>query len=114
MSSKNLGYKIKDLRKSKGLSQETLAEKAFLSQQHISRIETGTTYPGVSTLIKIAKVLKIQIDSLIDSDIKTKEERYTYDILRKLEYLGIEDRSKVIGYIERILDENGIDVNKIN
>lgn len=108
-----MGYKIKKLRKSKGFSQETLAEKTSLSQQHISRIETGTTYPGVATLTKIAKVLNIQIENLVESGLKTREEEYTYDVVKKLEYLGIEDRGKVIGYIERILDEKGIDINKI-
>lgn len=30
-------------------------------------------------------------------------------IMKKLDFLGIEDKSKVEGYIDRILDENGIE-----
>ena len=59
-------------------------------------------------MTKIAKVLSIPFDDLVDTDIKDREDRYTFDILRKLEFLGIEDKLKVSGYIERILDENGI------
>ena len=113
MSYENLGYKIKMLRKVRGLSQDKLAEKTNLTQQHISRIETGITYPGVSTLAKIAKVLNIQIDELVDEELKTQEDKYIFDIMKKLEFLGIEDKNKVAGYIERILDENGIDLIKI-
>lgn len=40
-----LGHKIKVLRKTKRLSQEKLADKADLSQQHISRIEKDLTFP---------------------------------------------------------------------
>ena len=108
MKDETLGHRIKTLRKAKGLSQDKFAEKAELSQQHISRIEKVLTYPGVATLTKIAKVLSIPLDDLVDTDIKDREDRYTFDILRKLEFLGIEDKLKVSGYIERILDENGI------
>lgn len=103
-----LGNKIKALRKIKKLSQERLADKADLSQQHISRIENGLTFPSVSTLNKIANVLNTPIDDLVDNDIKKMEDKYTFDILRKIELLSIEDKIKVLGYIERILDENGL------
>ena len=49
---------------------------------------------------------------MVDNEVKDREDRYTFDILRKLEFLGIEDKLKVAGYIERILDENGIDIIK--
>ena len=39
MKDETLGHKIKTLRKAKEMSQEKFAEKAELSQQHISRIE---------------------------------------------------------------------------
>ena len=108
MKDESLGPKIKTLRTAKKLSQEKLADKAELTQQHISRIEKGLTYPGVATLSKIAKVLNIPVDDLIDTNIKSREDRYTLEILRKLEFLGIEDKHKIEGYIDRVLDENGI------
>lgn len=108
----NFRTKNKDVAKSKRTFSEKFAEKAELSQQHISRIEKGLTYPGVATLTKIAKVLSIPLDDLVDTDIKDREDRYTFDILRKLEFIGIEDKLKVVGYIERILDENGIEIFK--
>ena len=112
MKDESLGHKIKTLRNAKRLSQEKLAEKADLTQQHISRIEKGLTYPGVATLTKIAKAFNIPLDDLVETGIKDREDRYTFDILRKLEFLGIEDKLKVTGYIERILDENGIELIK--
>ena len=104
-----LGNKIKQLRKVKGLSQEKLGEKSDLTQQHISRIENGTVLPSISTLSKISKVFNIPIDDLADIDIRDREDKYTLAIIKKLDFLGIEDKCKVEGYIDRILDENGVD-----
>lgn len=93
-----LGNKIKQLRKVKGLSQEKLGEKSDLTQQHISRIEKGTTMPSISTLSKISKVFNIPIDDLADIDIRDREDKYTLAIIKKLDFLGIEDKCKVEGY----------------
>lgn len=110
MSQNKLGNKIRQLRKSKHWSQEKLGEKAELTQQHISLIENGETVPGIATLMKLAKVFDIPIDDLVDIDIRNREDTYTIKIMRKLEFLSIEDKGKVSGYIDRILDENGVDL----
>lgn len=64
-----LGNKIRNLRKSKGLSQDRLADKAGMSQQHVSRIENGFYLPGMATISRIAKVLNVPIDDLADINI---------------------------------------------
>ena len=46
---------------------------------------------------------------LADIDIRDREDKYTLAIIKKLDFLGIEDKCKVEGYIDRILDENGVD-----
>ncbi len=104
-----LGTKIRNLRKSKGLSQDRLADKAGMTQQHVSRIENGYYLPGMLTISRIAKVLNVPIDDLSDIDIQNCEDKYTLGIMKKLDFLDIEDKSKVEGYIDRILDENGIE-----
>src|SRR5688500_13975709 len=59
----NLGTAIKDLRKSKGLSQVELAEKASRSQTALSQIEKGKR-PGIQTLKNITIALEVP-ESLI-------------------------------------------------
>lgn len=106
MKDESLGHKIKKLRKKKSLSQERLADKVDLSQQHISRIEKNLTYPSVATLSKIAKVLGIQLDDLVNTQITNADDKYVYEILRKLDFLNIAEKSKVSGYIDRILEDS--------
>jgi DNA-binding XRE family transcriptional regulator len=58
MDRKKLGKKIKLARVEIDLNQTQLAKKIGAKQKSISRYETGASLPSITTLIKIAKVLK--------------------------------------------------------
>ena len=67
-----------ELRKSRGLSQEELAEKLGVSRQAVSKWETGRGFPDIGCLEDIAGVLEVSVSELLkgehlDSDI-TKED----------------------------------------
>jgi transcriptional regulator with XRE-family HTH domain len=55
---KQLGKKIKLARVDADLNQTQLANKINAKQKSISRYETGVSSPSITTLMKIAKVLK--------------------------------------------------------
>ncbi|MBR5265098.1 MAG: helix-turn-helix transcriptional regulator, partial [Clostridia bacterium] len=48
--------KLLDLRKSRGMSQEELAEKLEVSRQAVSRWEQGSAMPDMINLSKISKL----------------------------------------------------------
>lgn len=52
-----LGKKIKELRKSKGFTQEKLAELANIDAKHLSKIENGVHTPSYNTLKKLSDIL---------------------------------------------------------
>jgi transcriptional regulator with XRE-family HTH domain len=60
--------KLQELRKSKGLTQEELAEKLFISRTAISKWESGRDYPSLDSLKEIARFFSVTIDDLICSD----------------------------------------------
>jgi len=60
--------KLQELRKSKGLTQEELAEKLFISRTAISKWESGRGYPSLDSLKEIARFFSVTIDDLICSD----------------------------------------------
>ena len=62
---KNLGINIKSERLRKGISQEELAEKCDISRNSISLIETGKINPTILKIIDIAKVLRVDVETLI-------------------------------------------------
>ena len=58
--------RLKEIRKSKGISQLKMAMDLNMSQNTISRYETGEREPGINELIKIANYFNISIDYLLD------------------------------------------------
>lgn len=62
----SIGQKLKDARKSAGLSQEQLAEKLCVSRQAITKWESDKGIPDVENLKNISKLFDVSIDSLLD------------------------------------------------
>ena len=58
---------ILDLRTKKGLSQEELAEKIFVTRQAVSRWENGETIPNIETLKLLSKYFDVSINKLLGS-----------------------------------------------
>lgn len=56
---------LKKLRKEKGISQLKLAMDLNMTQNTISRYETGEREPGINELIKIADYFDVSIDYLV-------------------------------------------------
>ena len=63
---KLIGLRIKELRKTKRLSQEKLAEKAETSPNYLSRMERGTENPTLDMFIKLASALEIEMWEMFD------------------------------------------------
>ena len=77
--------KIQELRKQKGLTQEELAEKLYVSRTAISKWESGRGYPNIESLKALAKFFSVTVDELLSSgeiltiaeeDNKRKEKRF--------------------------------------
>ncbi len=57
--------KIAELRKSKGIGQQELAEVLGVSFQSVSKWETGATMPDISLLPSIAEYFKVSVDEVL-------------------------------------------------
>lgn len=60
--------KLQELRKSRTLTQEELAEALFVSRTAISKWESGRGYPSIDSLKEISRYFSVTIDDLICSD----------------------------------------------
>ena len=60
--------KLQELRKSRSLTQEKLAEALFVSRTAISKWESGGGYPSIDSLKEISRFFSVTIDDLICSD----------------------------------------------
>ncbi len=59
-----VGKRIQELRRKKGVTQEKLALDAGLNRAYIGYIERGERSPSVLTLFRIARSLKIKLYEL--------------------------------------------------
>ena len=64
MDTKNV---ILELRTRHGLSQEQLAERAYVTRQAVSRWENGETVPNTETLKVLSKLFDVSINTLLGS-----------------------------------------------
>lgn len=79
------GEKLKKLRTDRGLTQDELAEKIFVTRTAVSKWESDRGYPNIESLKAIARFFSVTVDELLSSDevltiaeedSKRKEKRY--------------------------------------
>ena len=64
-----IGQRIRMARKSRGLSQEALAELVGISVTHMSHIETGNTKLSLVVLVDLAEAMGVCVNSLLYDDV---------------------------------------------
>ena len=67
-TNEDIGFRIRDLRKKKGLSMNQVADKVGVSYITIHRIETGKVSPSVVLLSEIADCLGEPITVFFEQD----------------------------------------------
>ena len=68
-----LGSKIQQLRKQKGMTQESLAEQLHVSRQALSKWELGSSVPDIDNIILLSDYFQVTTDYLLRDDLETVE-----------------------------------------
>jgi transcriptional regulator with XRE-family HTH domain len=98
---KQIGRRIRALRKKAGLTISQLAEAADLSDNYVGFVERGVRAPRIRTLAKLASALNVEIADFFyfPDETSNKKEQVIKDILYQLKNKnteGIEFVSKII------------------
>lgn len=117
-----IGYRLRELRNAKNLSQGEIEKRTGLLRCYISRVENGHTVPAVETLEKFARALEVPMYQLVyngeeppvaprlPSKDETKwgstgrEARYLLKLCRLLARIGPEDRSLLMHIAQQVAD----------
>ena len=70
----NFADNLKKIRKEYGLSQEQLADKLGVSRQSVSNWESQQAYPEMDKVIQLCNMFNLNIDELLNKDIKQVKE----------------------------------------
>ncbi len=68
MEKMEFGEKLKRTREEKGMTQQTLADKLYVTRQAVSRWERGSRYPDLMMAKQLAKELDVTIDELVSGE----------------------------------------------
>ncbi len=101
------GDNLRNLRKSKKLSQEDLAEKMNVSRQSVSKWETGDAYPEMNNILELCKIFNCHIndlvnDSIIDIDSLDEEIKINVVKFKKEQQNKMKGLSKAISIMAKI------------
>lgn len=66
-----IGKRIAELRRERGISQEALAEMALLHRVTVAKYESGMIEPGATALGRIADAMNVSVDSILCREGKT-------------------------------------------
>ena len=70
MDQQKMGTYLKELRKEKGITQEQLADKFFVSRRTVSRWETGSNMPEIEIMIELAEFYEVDLKDLLRGERK--------------------------------------------
>ncbi len=73
MKQESMGMMIAAKRKELGMTQLELAEKMGVTDKAVSKWERGLAYPDVSSLPKLAEILGLSVDELMQTKTKAVE-----------------------------------------
>lgn len=113
--------RYRNLRKSIKLTQQEVAKILNIAQTAVSKWELGQTIPDQAILPKIAELYNTTVDYLLTgkepyvvykpAESATKRRKSELDIM--IEALNDYQKERLKGYIIRMLEDEGIDLNKI-
>lgn len=102
---KTIGSKIRERRKSQGITQEQVANLLNVNPSHISNIECGRANPSLTALIKIADILQCSVDYFIYGEYtykidKDEEKALDNEIMDKIKYCSTDKKRKILQMID--------------
>lgn len=95
-----LGLKIKEIRQSRGLTQDNLAEMVGCNISHISNIENNHTKVSLNVLLSIANALHTSIDYILSNQYLNPSSALDNEILNSLKKCDYQTKEKILKIIE--------------
>lgn len=99
-----VGKRIKEAREREGLTQEELAEYVDMSSAHISVIERGKKGLRLENLVRIANVLGVSPDELLQDVANQAQIGVINELTDQIMQLPPEQRARVVNAIKAMIE----------
>lgn len=91
-----IGKQIKKYRSEFSLSQEEFANKIYVTRQTVSNWENDKSYPDINSLVLMAEVFGVSLDSLVKGDIEKMNEKIKKE---DIDYLNKANRRLTLSFV---------------
>ena len=109
MNQKRIGEFLKQLRKEKGLTQEQVAERFFVSDRTVSRWETGSNMPDLSVIVELADFYDVDIREIMDGERKSENmDPITTDTVKKVAAYAAEENKKLRNKMVEMMSSSAV------
>lgn len=81
MKKQTFGMMVSSLRKEKGMTQLELADKMGVTDKAVSKWERDLSYPDINSIGKLAEILGVSVDELMQNKTNIKENESSNDIV---------------------------------
>ena len=98
-----IGRRIKEIRKSKSLTQEQLAEKSDLTNNYISNIENCRSIPSLETLMKLCIALETTPNDILLGSHLTSSSFATADLSNSLSKCTAKEKRLVLDFVDLLI-----------
>jgi len=100
---KQIGKRIRHIRKINKITQEQLAEMINVSVPYISNIENGKVNVGAEVIIRLAQALQVSADILLCLEITERDTKYTETFSRLTKQCASEDTEQLLKIMSIII-----------
>lgn len=101
----NIGLKIRELRKKRGITQERLAEYLNISSQAVSKWENGTALPDITLVPKLSSFFGVSTDELFSTKPEITDKKLLEYKEKAAEFKRVFDYKSVAALMEQALEE---------
>lgn len=98
-----VGKRVRELRKSRKMSQEQLAERIGSDPRHVSRIELGQNFPMPEMLDKLAAALDVELPELFDFRQYEEKDVSEEEFLNMLKTLEVDKKLRALRIMREVV-----------
>lgn len=99
---KQIANKLKEVRLSKGLTQEYIANMANVNTSHISNIENNRVKISLQTLVAVCNALDITVDFILSNEYNNHNSALDNEIIKELENCDYNTKEQILKIIRAL------------
>lgn len=93
---KRIGRRIKEIRTSKGITQEYVANYANINTSHISNIENNRVKISLTTLVNVCNALDVTVDYVLAEEYNNSSSALEETILQELHLCSNDMKKRIL------------------